>query len=57
MKNITNTNGNYEVVNFQNEEGFTNGWYILETTEERHVIWQSEYFATEQEAINEMNSL
>jgi len=57
MTTKNSTNGNHEVVNFLNEEGFENGWYVLEVTEERHVIWQSECFATEQEAIDEMNSL
>ena len=41
----------YEVVKFENEEGFEDGYYVLEVTEERHVIWQSECFATEAEAI------
>ena len=51
MKNLVN----YEVVNifaiFENEFGFQNGWYVLEVnSDDRHVIWQSEVFATEEEA-------
>ena len=47
MKN----SANYEVAKFENEEGFTNGWYVLQVNiDDRHVIWQSEVFATEEEA-------
>lgn len=47
MKN----SANYEVAKFENEEGFTNGWYVLQVnTDDRHVIWQSEVFSTEEEA-------
>lgn len=61
MNTINNTNERYKVVNFTNEEGFKNGWYVLEVNPDEdgtnHVIWQSECFSTEEEAINEMNSL
>jgi len=51
MKN----SANYEVAKFENEEGFTNGWYVLQVnTDDSHVIWQSEVFATEEEAKAEM---
>jgi hypothetical protein len=57
MNTINNTNEKYQVVNFVNEEGFKDGFYVLEVNTDNHVVWQSECFATEQEAINEMNSL
>lgn len=60
MKNLIKTkkmknSANYEVAKFENEEGFTNGWYVLQVnTDDSHVIWQSEVFATEEEAKAEM---
>lgn len=57
MNTINNANEKYQVVNFTNEEGFKDGFYVLEANTDNHVVWQSECFATEQEAINEMNSL
>lgn len=48
---------NYEVAKFENEEGFTNGWCVLQVnSDDHHVIWQSEVFATEEEANAEMKS-
>ena len=53
MKN----SANYEVAKFENEELFTNGWYVLEVDpDDRHVLWQSNVFATEEEAKAEMES-
>ncbi len=35
----------------QNEEGFNDGWYILETSNTSyHVVWQSDCFETKEEA-------
>ena len=51
MKN----SANYEEAKFENEEGFTHAWYVLPVnTDDRQVIWQSEAFATEEEAKAEM---
>lgn len=56
-KNKMKNSANYEVAKFENEEGFTNGWYVLQVnSDDRHVIWQSEVFATEEEAKAEMES-
>ena len=51
MKN----SANYEVAKFDNQEEGLSGWYILQVnSDDRHVIWQSEVFATEEEAKTEM---
>lgn len=57
MNTINNTNEKYQVVNFTNEEGFKDGFYVVETNTDNHVVWMSECFQTKEEAINEMNSL
>lgn len=40
-----------EVVEFNNEEGFNNGFYVIEVNNsDRHVIYQSACFKTKAEA-------
>ena len=47
----------YEIAKFENEEGFKNGWYVIQLPSSRScVIWQSDAFETEAEAITEMEA-
>lgn len=41
----------FDLVTFYNEEGFNDGWTILEINKsDLHVLWQSDAFETKEEA-------